>query len=170
MTDNKASVPISDDTPLDQAVPSNSKYLGKDDVFEPMLVQIWQMTTDEVDGDAGAIEQRAVLHFHGDVKPMILNQTNKELLKAITGATTAGGVKNHQIILYNDPTIMFGRKMVGGLRIRSAQQQPAPMAYPAATPTGSAMKFTRAKTAPLVPAPATPTEPTDVPFDDGIPY
>ena len=133
MTEDRPSVPMNDNMTLDQAVPSKSKYLTKDDCEPPLLVQIFQMTTDQVEAD-NVIEERAVLHFHGDIKPMILNNTNKELLKHITGATTVGGVKNHQIILYNDPTIMFGRKMVGGIRIRSPQAPPQPQAYPAATP------------------------------------
>ena len=88
MTDDRASIAIPDDTTLDKAVPRNSKYLGKDDVDPPLLVQIFQMTTDQVEGDGGVLEERAVLHFHGDVKPWIVNPTNRELLKGILGATT----------------------------------------------------------------------------------
>jgi len=164
MNDDRTSVPMDDNMSLDSAVPSKSKYLSKEDVEQPMLVQIYIMTTDQVETE-GVPEDRAVLHFHGDVKPMILNNTNKELLKAITGATTVGGIRNQQVVLYNDPTIMFGRKMVGGIRIRSAQPV-APMAYPAATPPV-------AGTYPPPPVMATPQPETgnaDVPFDDTIPY
>jgi hypothetical protein len=152
MTDDRSSTPFPDDTPLDKAVPKNSKFLSKEDVDPPLLVQIFQMTTDQVEGDHG-IEDRAVLYFHGNVKPLILNNTNKELLKAITGATTTGGVKNHQIILYNDATIMFRGKMTGGIRIRAATQ-PAPVTAPQAQPIQPAVTY-----------PA-----TDAPFDDSIPY
>ena len=119
MNDDRLSVPMSDDTPLDKAVPKQSKYLTKEDCDPPLLVQIFNVTTDQVEGDH-AVEERAVLHFHGDVKPMILNNTNKELLKAITGATTVGQLKNQQVVLYNDPTIMFRGKITGGIRIRAA--------------------------------------------------
>jgi len=157
MMDERASVPMNDDTPLDQAVPSNSKYLSKEDVMEPLLVQIYIMTTDEVEGDNNQIEQRAVLHFHGDVKPLIVNQTNKELLKAVTGAQTVGQLRNQQVILYNDPTIMFGRKMVGGIRVRSAQQQPMTGHIPVAP----------------IPGPQNPgqvvTPPAGTPFPNGDP-
>ena len=120
MTEDYMSTPLPDNMPLDQAVPSKSKYLTKEDCDPALLVQIFQMTHDQVEGDQG-LEERAVLYFHGDTKPMILNNTNKEMLKLITGATSVGGVKNHQIVLFNDPTIMFGKKMVGGIRIRAAQ-------------------------------------------------
>lgn len=125
MSEDRASRPIPDDTTLDKAVPRQSKYLGKEDVDPPLLVQIFQITLDEVEGDNGAIEERAVLHFHGDVKPWIVNQTNKELLKGILGAETTGQLRDRQIILYNDPTIMYMGKLTGGVRIRSAvAQQP----------------------------------------------
>jgi len=146
---------MSDDTMLDKAVPKNSKFISKEDVDPPLLVQIFNMTTDQVEGDAGMIEERAVIHFHGDVKPLILNQVNKELLKAITGATTVGQLRNQQIILYNDMTVMYKGKLTGGVRIRSAQQQ-APIQ----------------PVAPAAPAaqPAITYPSTDTPFNDDIPY
>jgi len=176
MTEERASVPMSDDTPLDQAVPSNSKYLSKEDVAQPMLVHIYMMTTDEVEGDNNQIEQRAVLHFHGDVKPFILNQTNKELLKAVLGAETIGQIRNRQVILYNDPTIMFGRKMVGGIRIRSAEAPPAAAPYdPQALTAGAPSPYPPSTTAAPIPGPQDPgtvaqpgTGPDD--FNDDIPY
>ena len=131
MTDEHMSTPIPDDMPLDKAVPRNSKYLSKEDVDPPLLVQIFKMTTDQIDGDLGP-EEKAVLHFHGDVKPFILGPTNKNMLKAITGATTVGEVRNHKIILYNDPTVAFRGKLTGGVRMRSAVQTPVATAVPAA--------------------------------------
>jgi hypothetical protein len=116
---------LNDAMSLDDAVPSNSKYLAKEDVGQGMLVHISHMTLDDVESD-NVINRLAVLHFHGDVKPLILKKTNKELLKIATGATTIAGVKDKQVILYNDPTIIFQGRLVGGIRIRAPQQQPTP--------------------------------------------
>ena len=128
MTDHM-STPMPDDMSLDAAVPSKSKYLSKEDCDPPILAQIAYMTKDQIEADNG-MEERAVLNFHGDLKPLILNNTNKELLKIIfPGIQTTGQLKNQSIVLYNDPTIMFGKKMVGGIRIRSAVPQ-APVAPP----------------------------------------
>jgi len=127
MTDERASVTLNDDLPLDQAVPSKSKYIAKEDCEPPVLVQIAYMTQDDVEAD-GQVASCAVLHFNGDIKPFILNNTNKELLKAITGAQTVGQLRNQQVVLYIDPTIMFGRKMVGGVRIRAVNPQPGTQA------------------------------------------
>ena len=157
MTEDRTSVPMDDNMSLDQAVPSKSKYLSKEDCEPPLLVQIHYMSMDEVEGDNNVIEHRAVLHFHGDVKPLILNNTNKELLKAITGATTIGQLRNQTVTLYNDPTIMFGRKMVGGIRIRAAGA-PAPQGLPQTAPP---------------PAPAAPEQgpaPNPPMANDEIPY
>ena len=120
MNQNPQSVPMSDDMTLDQAVPSQSNYLSKEDVGTGMLVQIAYMTQDQVEGDNSQVKQKAVLHFNGDIKPLIMNQVNKELLKQITGAQTLGQLKGKQVILYNDPTIMFQGRMTGGIRIKAA--------------------------------------------------
>lgn len=114
---------LSNETTLDDAVPRQSKYLAKEDCDPAILVTISGMTMDEIEVD-NEQERRTVLHFNGELKPMILNQTNKELLKAITGANTVGGVKGKKVVLYNDPTISFKGKLVGGIRMRAAKNQP----------------------------------------------
>jgi hypothetical protein len=120
------SVPMDDNMTLDQAVPSQSNYLSKEDVGQGVLVQIAYMTQDQVE-DGGNVKTRAVLHFHGDTKPLILNQTNKELLKQVTGAQTLGQLKGKSIILYNDATVMYAGRMTGGIRIKAAPQAAPPM-------------------------------------------
>ena len=115
---------LTDDMSLDQAVPRQSNFLAKEDC--PLTVTIAGMASTEIEGDHG-IERRTILKFQEDVKPLVLNQTNKELLKHATGATTVGGLKGKRIEVYNDPSIMFGGKMVGGIRVRAAQQ-PAQLA------------------------------------------
>lgn len=122
---NEHSRNLPGDMTLDAAVPSKSNYLSKEDCDPPVLAEIAYMTQDEIEGDRGT-ETRAVLHFNGDLKPMILNNTNKELLKAITGARTVSEVRGKKIVCYNDPSIMFGKKMVGGIRIRAPKQQHVP--------------------------------------------
>jgi len=114
---------ITDSTTLDDAVPRQSNFLTKEDVTPDVLVTVAHLAMGEVESD-GKTEHRAILHFHGDLKPMVLNQTNKELLKAVTGEVTAGGIKNKKIVLFNDATIMFQGKMTGGIRIRAARNQP----------------------------------------------
>jgi hypothetical protein len=124
MTDNET--PIADNTSLDQAVPRQSQYLTKEDCGDAgMIVTVAGLAMADLEND-GKTDRRTILKFHGECKPMVLNQTNKELLKIATGETTAGGVKGKQIIVFNDPTIMFGGKVTGGIRIKSVPQQQTP--------------------------------------------
>ena len=124
----ETNIPIDDSLSLDKAVPRKSKYLSKEDAVPAILVQISHLTADDVEGD-NTVERCTILNFYGDVKPMILNQTNKELLKVATGETTAGGIKDKKIVLYNDETVMFGGRQVGGIRIRKPKNQPEPVEF-----------------------------------------
>lgn len=113
---------------FDQLVPSNSKYLTKDDVGEDGLIltikgfRMETLKTD--DGD----EEKMVLHFNEDVKPMVVNRTNAQLIGVATGCKTAGDARGKSIVVYNDPTVSFGGKITGGLRIKKIAGQPRPAA------------------------------------------
>ncbi len=114
---------------FDQLVPSNSKYLSKADVGEDGLtLTIKGFRVETLDSDEGN-EEKTVMHFVEDVKPMVLNRTNAQLVGVCTGAKTAGEARGKQLVVYNDPTIAFGGKIVGGLRIKKANgSQPKPAA------------------------------------------
>jgi hypothetical protein len=103
---------------FDQLVPSNSKYLTKDDVGEEGLVlTIKGFRMETLKGDDGE-EDKMTLHFVEDLKPMVLNRTNAQLVGVATGAKVAGEARGKQIVVYNDPTVSFGGKITGGLRIK----------------------------------------------------
>lgn len=103
---------------FDSLVPSNSKYLSKDDVGEDGLVlTIKGFRSETIKGDDGE-EEKIVLHFMEDVRPMIINRTNSQLIGVCTGAKTAGEARGKQIVVYNDLTVSFGGKITGGLRIK----------------------------------------------------
>ncbi len=133
MSDERASVPFGDNTTLDEAVPRKSNYLSKEDCDPPILVQIAWLAQDEIKVDNDQIENRAVLYFHGDIKPLILNPTNRDTLKALLKANTAADLKDKQIVLFNDLTVSYQGR-VGGVRIRSAQHQ-APVSHVPVAPT-----------------------------------
>ena len=127
MADERASVPFGDNVSLDEAVPRKSKYLTKEECDPPILVQIAWLAQDEVKDNDGKIEMLGVLYFNGEIKPLILNATNRDTLKAILHANTAADLKGKQIILFNDLTVSFQGR-VGGVRIRSSQQE-APVSH-----------------------------------------
>jgi hypothetical protein len=109
---------------FDQLVPSNSKYLTKDDVGEEGLVlTIKGFRMETLKGDDSE-EDKMVLHFVEDMKPMVLNRTNAQLVGVCTGAKTAGEARGKQIVVFNDPTVSFGGKITGGLRIKKISGPP----------------------------------------------
>lgn len=109
---------------FDQLVPSNSKYLGKGDVGEDGIVlTIKGFRTETLESDDGN-EEKTVMHFIEDFKPMVLNRTNAQLVGVCTGARTAGEARGKQIVVFNDPTISFGGKITGGLRIKKVAGAP----------------------------------------------
>lgn len=121
-----------DDMPLDQAVRGESKYLSKEDCGSGLLVTIAGMTHDNLARDGEPPEHKPVLHFQEpNVKPMILNVTNREILQEDFKVHTVGELKGLQILLYHDRNVSFGGKRVGGIRIGvPPQQQVMPEAAP----------------------------------------
>ncbi len=105
---------------LDELVPSESKYLKKEDVGEQgRNLTIRGFDRAELDSDSGK-QIKAIVLWEEDAKPLVLNVGNKERLKAICGATTTEAVTGKVINVYNDPMVSFGTKVTGGIRIRPA--------------------------------------------------
>ena len=116
---------IDDNTPLDSMVPTQSRYLSKTDLPPGgATFTVRGFKREMVKGDDGE-EQKTVMHFTDSEKPMILNKVNAELLILATGARTSGEAKGKQVGVWYDPTIMFGARRVGGLRLRAPQAAPA---------------------------------------------
>lgn len=108
------------DLSFDQLVRSKSKYLSKDDVGDAgKVLTIKGFKSETIDSDEGE-ETKIVMYFVENVKPMVLNRTNSQLIGAATGAKTAGDARGKKIRVYNDPMITFGGKVTGGLRIKKA--------------------------------------------------
>lgn len=112
-----------------QLVPTNSNFLKKDDVGEDgVILTIKGFAHETIKGDNGD-ETKVVMHFVEEgYKPMVLNSTNAAVLGKITGAATAGEARGKQIVVYDDPSVSFGGKVTGGLRLKRVQGAPAPAA------------------------------------------
>ena len=119
-----ANINTLDNLSFDQLVPGESKFLKRADVGEDgTVLTIKGFKVESVKGDEGD-EDKVVMHFVEDVKPMILNKTNSSLLAVCTGVRTAGEAKGKQIVVYDDPTISFGGRITGGLRIKKVPGAP----------------------------------------------
>jgi hypothetical protein len=109
-----------------QLVPTNSNYLKKDDVGEDgVILTIRGFKQETLKTDTGD-ETKVVMYFMEEgYKPMVLNTTNATILGKITGCQTAGEARGKQVVVYDDPTVSFGGKNTGGLRLKKVQGAPA---------------------------------------------
>lgn len=93
-----------------------STFLKKDDVTRPLILTIDHVEMEEINNDGGK-ESKAVAHFQGDHKPMVLNSGNWDTLEEEYGDDSDdwAGCKCE---IYVDPDVRYGGKKVGGLRVR----------------------------------------------------
>ena len=102
---------------------SESKYLKKEDCMPPIIVTISGLTKENLARDNEQPEYKYVLHFAEAVKPMVLNATNGQLIAHVTGSHETDDWTGSKITLYNDPSISFGGKLTGGIRVQIPQEQ-----------------------------------------------
>jgi hypothetical protein len=98
-----------------------SKFLKKDDVGEGVLVTIHRVDKENVAKEGAEPEMRACLYFYELDKPMVLNSTNAQIIAKITGheENIEKNWAGMRIVLYNDPNVSFGGKLMGGIRVRA---------------------------------------------------
>lgn len=127
---------------------SESKFLGKDDVGNGLLVTVVGYEKANMAKDNEAPEWKWTIKFK-ECKPLSLNVTNGMMMGHIAAEThgvtrdlqmdpDSEGDPNavatpantqfcnwigKQFVLYNDPTIMYQKKLTGGVRVRAPQQQ-----------------------------------------------
>jgi hypothetical protein len=111
-----------------------SKFLKKEDVGAGALATIHAVSQQNVAMEGAEPDMRAVVHFNEFEKPMVLNSTNGQIIAKIAGVdenieTAWRGVR---VVLYNDPNVSFGGKLVGGIRVRAPRPGAKLPAVPAA--------------------------------------
>ena len=109
---------------------SQSNYLAKKDVMPPVTVTIAGLTSENMAKQGEPEEMKYVLQFVENIKPMVLNVTNGQLIAHVTGSEETDDWAGKKITLYNDPSISFGGKLTGGIRVQipppagGSQQEP----------------------------------------------
>ncbi len=109
----------------------DSKYLKKADVEPPILVTIARITQENLAQQGQEPEMKYVLHFAEDLKPMVLNSTNGQLIAMALGSEETDDWNGKQIVLYNDPNVSFAGKLTGGIRARAKKTQTVETENPA---------------------------------------
>jgi hypothetical protein len=110
-----------------------SKYLKKEDIGRGALVTIKGLARTNVAMDGEPVENKYVLYFNEFEKPLVLNSTNIHLCAQICGSEDTDDWIGKQLVLYTDPNVSFGGKLIGGLRVRAPKPQaavPAPVVSP----------------------------------------
>ena len=131
---------------LGDLVHTESRFLAGDDLKpyagNGVTLTIQGFTAENVGNDQKP-DMKTCLHFAENIKPMVLNKTNLELLYMATGSTEemdSNAVVGRQIVLWRDPTVQnMQGNIVGGVRIKPVQigtggqvvQQPAAPMPPA---------------------------------------
>lgn len=124
-----------------------SKFLKKEDAGDGILLTIAQVTQENVAKENAPEEPRWCLHFEETEKPMVLNNTNGQIIAAFTASEDSDGWIGHKIVLYHDPNVSFGGKLVGGIRVRAPKGQAA-----AAAPGRKPVAMPKVKAGALPPA------------------
>lgn len=109
-----------------------SKFLRKEDFDEDRVMTIKTVRLEDMPGDSG--DQKWVLYFREEAKGMALNVTTIRVLEQAYGDDTEHWVGN-KVMVYVDPNVSFGGKVVGGLRLRTPKKGPKP---PAPAPVAAA--------------------------------
>lgn len=134
-----------------------SNFLKKEDCGNGILVTIKAVSQENVAKSGAPEELKWCVHFGELEKPMVLNNTNAQLIAQIARSEETDHWTGVKVVLFHDPSVSYGGKVIGGIRVRAprgkaAQQQNAP--------------------APTRPAPLpVPTEdPISGPDDDSVPF
>ena len=101
-----------------------TKYIKKEDVGEGKLVTIAKMEQQNVAMDDQPEEIKWIIHFQEFNKGMVLNWTNIQLIAKAVGSEETEDWIGKKIVIYEDPNVSFGGKLVGGIRVRAVKKQP----------------------------------------------
>ena len=103
---------------------TTGKYLKREELTEEgtkhTVVSIDQQSVSNPDGTS---DDKWVLLLSG-LKPLIMNATNIRVGVAAFGTSETDEWIGRPIVAYDDPTVEFGGKIVGGVRLRQIAGRP----------------------------------------------
>jgi len=102
---------------FEQMVPS--RFLKKEDFPRPAIMTIARFEQENVAREDQEEDNKWVVFFAESDKGLVLGPTNLQLLKIATGVNGPDEAISKKVTVYVDPTVSFGGKVVGGLRIRA---------------------------------------------------
>jgi hypothetical protein len=151
-----------------------SKFLRKEDFDEDRVLTIKGLRLEDMPSDQSREpQQKWVLYFREEAKGMALSVTTIRVLEQAYGSDSDHWIGN-RVMIYVDPNVSFGGKVVGGLRLRTPKVRTA---KPPVQPQRPAAPARPAQPAPQFEPESAPTEDefspqpaADHEFDDPIPF
>ena len=107
-----------------------SKFLKQSDVGGGMLFTVSGCTRHNVAVQGAEPELKWCLEFSESDKPLVLNATNLQLCEQIFGSDDTDHWMGKKVVLYTDPNVSYGGKLVGGIRVRAPKVKAAPVQKP----------------------------------------
>jgi hypothetical protein len=104
-----------------------AKYLKSSDVKERPRIAVISHIEQEKVGKGQDAEEKYILHFEGDTKPMVLNRTNWDALEEAFG--DSDDWSGHKVKIRTART-QFQGKAVDGIRLEAIVAKPAPKGEP----------------------------------------
>jgi len=103
------------------------KFLAKEDCGEEgTVVTIKSFERVNVAMDDQPPEHKWTMLFKELPKPLVLNATNLQLCEKIFNSDDTDHWVGKKLVVYSDPNISFGGKLVGGIRVRAHRVAQAP--------------------------------------------
>jgi hypothetical protein len=105
------------------AIITTGKYLKREEVSEDGSThKVISVVSQMLSMGDGQSETKWVLTL-SDLKPLILNATNIRRCVAAFGTSETDEWTGKSIVVYDDPSIEFGGKIVGGVRLRAVPKK-----------------------------------------------
>lgn len=102
-----------------------SKFLKQSDIGTGLLMTVASCERHNVAQDGADPELKWCLTFAESDKPLVLNTTNIQLCERIFSSDDTDQWIGKRIVLYVDPTVSYGGKVVGGIRVRAPKKNVA---------------------------------------------
>ena len=108
-----------------------SSYLKQSDFDENgLIVTVARVDNKNVAKEDEPPEHKWIVYFNEYEKGMVLNSTNIQALAKACNSDDTDDWKGKEVIVYVDPTVGYGGKVTGGLRVKKYAVPEAPQAAP----------------------------------------
>ena len=111
----------------------DSKFLRKEDVGRGLLVTVHGCEKHNTAMEGELAEHKWCLSFRETNKPLVLNSTNIQICEQVFKSDNTDDWIGKRLVLYTDPNVSFGGKLVGGIRVRAVKKSAPPPPPPPVT-------------------------------------